>query len=119
MAGGAAGLSIPPLLMVEIAPEAGCVVRMHGDTVRSVSMCRSGAVWEVRMQLRCMIVWRDASGGEAAHFACRWADDEGGWWESDGLLREGAARRIASPSGEATARAGGFFPVAMIYETGV
>ena len=66
-----------------------------------------------------MIRWRDATQGEGAHYMCQWADTEGGWWESDGLVRAGAVRQVPAPMGPVTAQEGWFFPVIMIYETGV
>ena len=65
------------------------------------------------------MLWRDGSRGEGAHYVCQWAGADGGWRESDGLVDAGAVRRIPTPSRTTVARTGEFFPVIMLYETGV
>ena len=114
MASGVSG--VPPLVMIEVGAEEGCTVRLDGASVQVLRMRRAGKVLEVRVRLRCMIRWRDGSEGEAAHYACQWADVTGAWWASDGLVCSGAALSIPAPTGRVTARTGAFFPVIMIYE---
>ena len=105
-----------PLIMVEVRAEPDCRLYVDGATVRELGMRRAGKVHVLRVRLRCMLRWRDSSGGESAHYVCQWADEEGAWWEADGLLCAGLARPIPVPTGFTTAREGAFFPVVVIYE---
>ena len=107
---------MPPLIMAEVRAETGCRLYVDGASVRELRMRRAGAVHVVRVRLRCMLRWRDTSGGESAHYMCQWADEEGAWWEADGMRCAGEARPIPTPLGGVTARTGLFFPVVVIYE---
>ena len=49
--------------------------------------------------LRCMLRWRDTSGGESAHYVCQWADEEGAWWEATLIAIVPAEPEPAEPPG--------------------